>query len=484
MAPANARSLKETAIVVGGGISGLLAARHLAQAGLKVTLVERREHLGGAVGAHRVADLVLDSGADSFATRTSAVADLLAELGMSERIVAPNPLGSWLYLPDGAHPAPKTGILGIPGDLTDPIVKRVLTRAGLRRAKLDRLLPASAGETAKTLGDLVRIRMGHQVLERLVAPVVSGVHATHPDLLEIDSIAPQLKDALAQHRSLAAAASSLRQQSPAGSQVFGIEGGMNQLSEALVDDVLQRKVRFLTGYDAMAIDRNPASGGWTLIQRHPEHGEKAAAITGQYIVMAGDGPSTTRILGSHLPAEAIPPVAAGPEVALVTLVVDQPLLDQNPRGTGLLVSERVQAVRAKALTHVSAKWKWVRERTKDGRHVLRLSYGRGTDSGPLQEVNLYDDQLITLALHDASKLLDVPLTRSQLAGADVVRWAGSLPTAIPGHQEKVSQFRDALKELEGVTAVGAWLAGNGLASVTEDTQKVIGQFIEKHRIEA
>ena len=57
-----------TAIVIGGGPSGLISARRLAAAGMRVTLLEQKHHLGGAVGAHEVGGLLLDSGAESFAT--------------------------------------------------------------------------------------------------------------------------------------------------------------------------------------------------------------------------------------------------------------------------------------------------------------------------------------------------------------------------------------------------------------------------------
>ncbi|MFW0110546.1 protoporphyrinogen oxidase [Rothia sp. P13129] len=482
MSPVDTRSPKETAIVVGGGISGLLAARELAQQGLKVTLVEKEDHLGGAVGAHQLDGLVLDSGAESYATRTTAVSELLEELNISEKIVTPRQDGSWLCLPNGTHKAPRTGILGIPGDLNDPDFKKIMNRSGLRRAKLDRFLPASAGENARTLGDLVRVRMGQQVLDRLVSPIVSGVHSTHPDHLDIDSVAPGLKKALSTYGSLATAAASLRKSSPAGAQVAGLIGGMHQLSEALVDDILRRKVRILTGYDAIAVDRDHCHNLWTLIQRQPEIGEKAAAIHGKYLVMASDGPSTLRMLGSHLNNADLPQISAGPEVALVTLIIEQPELDSRPRGTGVLVSEEVTSVRAKALTHASAKWEWMSEKLGPHRHVLRLSYGRGQDTSPLQEVKLYDDQLITLAIHDAQKLLDVSISRNQLLAADVVRWKGSLPTASPEHRTTVQSFRSALTELDNVTAVGAWLSGNGLAAVTADTRKTLKNFIEQNNI--
>ena len=179
-----------TALVVGGGVSGLTAARDLAAAGLRVTLVEASDHFGGAVGAHQVAGLVLDSGAESYATRSDAVPQLMAELGLSDRTVTPNPAGSWLYLPEGAVPAPRSGVLGIPGDPADPELRVPLGRAGAARARMDRVLPARVGAAERTVGGLVRARMGPRVVDRLVSPFVSGVYSTHPDQLDVDAVAP------------------------------------------------------------------------------------------------------------------------------------------------------------------------------------------------------------------------------------------------------------------------------------------------------
>ncbi|WP_229588644.1 FAD-dependent oxidoreductase, partial [Kocuria sp. CCUG 69068] len=195
------RTPPRSALVVGGGVSGLVAARDLAARGLRVTLVEAEDHLGGAVGAHQVAGLVLDSGAESFATRSRAVPDLLDELGLGERVVHPNRSGSWLFLPEGAVPAPDSGILGIPADPTAPRLRAALGRAGMLRASLDRRLPAFVGMTERSLGGLVRARMGERVLDRLVAPFATGVHSAHPDDLDVDAVAPGLRRALREHGS-------------------------------------------------------------------------------------------------------------------------------------------------------------------------------------------------------------------------------------------------------------------------------------------
>ncbi|MDQ0731545.1 protoporphyrinogen oxidase [Arthrobacter sp. B1I2] len=262
-----------TALVVGGGISGLLAARELAAAGHEVTVLEAGTTWGGCVGSHTVAGLTLDSGAESFATRSDGVARLCAELGLGGRIVPPRPGGAWVQLPDGPRELPRTGVLGIPANPWDPEVRRTLGIMGSLRASLDRLLPASvgAGKGVTSVSALVRARMGSRVLERLVSPVVGGVHSADPGLLDVDMVAPGLRAGLRQYGSLAAAVSAQRRRASAntasagtagaaaqpgptaepagpakpakaGSAVAGLEGGMHTLVDALVADLRRRGV--------------------------------------------------------------------------------------------------------------------------------------------------------------------------------------------------------------------------------------------------
>ena len=168
-----------TAVVVGGGISGLIAARDLARSGLSVTLFEAGPELGGCVGTHQVAGLTLDSGAESFATRSRAVPDLVGELGLEDAVVQPNRSGAWLQLAGddvaaAAQRMPQSGLLGIPADPRAPEIVQAIGRTGSARAALDKVLPVGSlarRETA-SLGEVVRARMGDAVLRRLVAPVV------------------------------------------------------------------------------------------------------------------------------------------------------------------------------------------------------------------------------------------------------------------------------------------------------------------------
>ncbi|MEV7660946.1 protoporphyrinogen oxidase [Paenarthrobacter sp. NPDC089316] len=465
------------AVVVGGGISGLLAARELAKAGTSVTVLEATGAWGGCIGTHVVAGLHLDSGAESFATRSRAVADLASELGLAEKIVAPHPGGAWVQLPDGPQELPKTGVLGIPANPWDPEVRRSLGFTGALRASLDRWLPASVGTSSDvtSVSALVRARMGKRVLERLVSPVVGGVHSADPALLDVDMVAPGLRAGLRKHGSLAAAVAAQRKTASgqagtgpakAGSAVAGLKGGMNTLVAALVAELRELGAELKT--DTRAEDVLKTGSGWRVTAG-------SQTFDADRLVVALDGPAAVGLLEKSLPGLAHLRPAPGPLVSLVTLVVDLPELDSRPRGTGILVAPQTPGVKAKALTHATAKWDWLAEEAGPGTHVLRLSYGRREEAGGGADVVMDDESLLAAALEDASALLTVPVTRADIVDWDVVRWAGALPFAAVGHKQRVAQVREACARVDGLLVLGGWLAGNGLAAVVADTRRQLAQ---------
>lgn len=488
------------AIVVGGGVSGLVAARDLQAAGFQVSIYEASGVWGGCVGSHEVAGTVLDSGAESFATRNTAVADLATELGLAAQIVTPNPAGAWVWLPDGPVPLPRTGILGIPSDLNAPEVRAALGASGVLRAALDAKMPVNIGTTEEvsSVAELVRARMGRRVLERLVAPVVAGVHSADPEKLDVDAVAPGLRAGIREHGSLAAAVAAQRAASAQpGSAVAGLAGGMHTLVAALVAALQQAGVAMHAGYQVKAVyrgdtdaEQTPADkrydGGapspWIVDwERGTDRGFEAAKL----LVIATDGPAAVALLSPELPElEPFAP-APGPDIRLVTLVVDVPELDSAPRGTGILVAPDVPGIKAKALTHATAKWGWLADGTGPGTHVLRLSYGRAgvkaSDAVRLTPATPREDDLIATALADAGKLLGIPVTESDLLGADIVRWQGALPFAAVGHQGKMAQVQSIAARVPGLVLAGGWMSGNGLAAVVGGTRRAVRAAVDRSK---
>jgi oxygen-dependent protoporphyrinogen oxidase len=431
-------------VVVGGGVAGLVAARDLAKGGAHVVLVEGSGVLGGMVRRHTVAGLDLDMAADSFATRNDAVGRLAIELGLGNEVTTPDPRGAWLMTRDGrTAPIPQTGLLGIPGSPMAADVLAVVGQKSALRAQMDSLLPSLVGSKAPSLGELVRKRMGEQVLDDLVVPIVAGVHSTHPDDLDPDRVAPGLRAALLREGSLARAVLALRARATAGSAVQGIRGGTVRLVDELVADMETYRVDVRLHTRATAIEEH-------AVEVRTDDGETERLVAEHVLASTAD------------PARAAGPVRTG--IELVTLVVDQHELDAAPRGTGMLVHPDAPGVRAKAITHATVKWPWLAE-AAGGRHVLRLSYATtdtgvaattpgaavdAVETGRSLQVDPYD-AIGTRAAQDASALLGVPIAPSAVVGAARVRWHG--PDTI------------AAGLADGVVGIGEASTGRGLAGI-------------------
>ena len=346
------------AVVVGGGVGGLVAAHDLARAGARVTVLERSDRVGGQLESVELAGRAIDLGAESFATRDGVVAALLADLGLTDEIVAPLDRPAWVHdaAASRAYPLPAAGVLGIPVHPRQAL--RALGVLGVARAACDAVLPRTAVPAGASVGDVVARRMGARVRDRLVDPVVRGVYSTAAADLALTTASPALARELATSRTLAGAAARVRAASPAGSQVAGLRGGTPVLVRALVAAIESHGGVLRTGVEVTEV--------------------------------TGDGVSLVRSDGSveHVQAEhgvvAVPGLLSRAtttrRITVVAAAVRAAGLDAHPRGTGVLVARRTPSassgdlapVGARALTHSSAKWSWLAPR--DGVHLVRLSY--------------------------------------------------------------------------------------------------------------
>ncbi|MGV8880835.1 MAG: protoporphyrinogen/coproporphyrinogen oxidase [Rhodoglobus sp.] len=396
--------------VIGGGIGGLVIARRLAMAGRSVNLLEASDRLGGTVARQTVGNIDLDAGAESFATRGGTVAALATELGLGSEIVSPDGDGAWLQPVTGdAVPLPAVGVLGIPSAPLAADVIRVVGMSAALRAQLDSLIPALWWSKSLTLGGLVRRRMGRGMLDKLVTPVVHGVYSMHPDQLALDRVAG-LRATLMMQGSLTAAVRKMRASAPSGAAVQGIRGGINRLVTELEADL-----------DTYGVD----------------------VTLGRRVESLDDLPGTVIVAAPGITAPL-----DGRRVVLVTLVLDDPALDAAPRGTGVLVAPGASSVMARALTHSTVKWEWLRERT-GGKHVVRLSY----DADPSDPVGQ--------AVKDASRLLGVRLDPSSVVDFARVEWVRPAASTAP----------------EGIAVVGETVGGSGIAGIVAHAEAKAAELL-------
>ncbi|MCB7135668.1 protoporphyrinogen/coproporphyrinogen oxidase [Cellulosimicrobium marinum] len=455
------------AVVVGAGVAGLTAARTLRARGLRVVVLDAADRPGGPVRGDALpglGGLRVDVGAESFASRGTQVASLVPALGLD--VVEPAAASAWGYAAGRAFPLPRAGVLGIPAHPWAADVRRAVGVAGSLRASLDRVLPRRSADLS-TLGSFTRSRLGARVTDRLVAPVATGVHSAPLDLLDVDAVAPGLRAAYEREGSLTRAVAALRALAPAGSAVRGVDGGLHRLVEALAADADVRTRHRVVGLARADGGHGPdGPAGWVVRASGPDG---PVELTAPRLVVAT--PALAGALAPLVGGGAVPRPAAGADVRLVTLLLRAPELDDAPRGTGVLVapprtgSDAAGGVEAKAMTHSTAKWPWLRERVRDaagpGHHVVRLSYGR---VGATSEPDL--DRVVA----DASALFGVDL-HGRVLGHVTTRWDGALPPPTPAYRREVAAFADRVAEVPGLGVTGGWIAGTGLAAIVGHAQE-------------
>lgn len=485
-------------VVIGGGFAGLVAAYELARAGHRPLVLEARGYTGGLIAALPVAgtDILADIGAESFATRSGAVAGLAADLGLS---VAPPDGRSWVLAADGTPIRIPAGILGIPGYLDPPGItdsddagiadagidddlRAALTTDELARALEDLTMGGDIGADCADLASFVTARLGEAVLTKLVAPVAGGIHSAPPSSLAIDVVAPGLRAATRKYGSLMRAVTALRQLPTPPPIVAQVVGGMHLLTSALAREIVAAGGEIRTRTGVLGLRRGAPQQGagrddrgeaWLLDVAdmapargpHLEPAGPTRELAADRVIVACSGPHALRLLAGALDIEPWD-MPEGSPIAHLTMLLRAPALDAAPRGSGMLVTKGAHSaagapVGAKALTHMSEKWPWLGEalRAQLGphHHLVRLSYGRHGEP--------YPQPSVPAALADLAAMTGADLAESDVIAHRLIRWDGTLAPPTPQHRANVAALTERLAAIPSLAATGAWLAGSGLAAI-------------------
>ncbi|WP_307807724.1 protoporphyrinogen oxidase [Nocardioides xinjiangensis] len=442
-------------VVVGGGIAGLVAARDLAAAGRDVLLLEASPQVGGKLRTAEVAGLSVDVGAEAMLARRPEGVALAQELGAA--VVHPTGAASAVWSRGALRDLPRS-VMGVPLDLDQLARSGVLSPEGLARASTE---SDSAVDGDVSVGDLVAARLGDELVDRLVEPLLGGVYAGHARRLSAAAAVPQLL-AMARRGRLLDQAAALP--AATGPVFAGLPGGMGRLP-ALVRDAGGFEVR--TSATVRALGRTP--GGWALTVGPTT---RAETVRARSVVLATPAAATSRLLADVAPAAAAE--LAGVEAASVAVVTlafraaDVP--DALFERSGFLVPP-VEQRAIKASTFSFAKWGWVRDLDPDI-VLLRTSLGRHGEEVTLQAS---DEGLVRASLADLAALAGIT---ARPVDTHVQRWGGALPQYVVGHAERVARIRAALADQPGLAVCGATYDGVGVPAVIGSARRAVASLTQ------
>lgn len=426
--------------VVGGGISGLVAAYRLRQAAgpdASITVLDPADRLGGALRTERVAGQTVDVGAEAFIARRREVSALLDELGLAGRQVGTTGVRPLIYCGGRLHPMPQGTLQGIPADASS--VAGLVDEATVARMRDERSRPMSWDSSADpSVADVVGERFGEQVVTRSVDPLLAGVYAGSAATIGLRSALPTLAAAL--DRGAANLTDAVRDAlgglTPVDGSVFGaVDGGY-----AVLLDELTARARFRWArVAAQRLDRD--GDGWLVVD------DEGGRWPADGVVLAVPAPTLPRLIDGIAPESAL----AARQIAVAStalVVVALPGGTPLPQQSGVLVATG-EPLHAKAVTLTSRKWG-----RRGNVELVRLSFGRFGDDIAR---NVGDEELLAWAAEDLSAVFGVT---QEPVDCHVQRWIDAMPQYGPGHAALIAAVRAGLPA--SLAVAGGYLDGIGV----------------------
>jgi protoporphyrinogen/coproporphyrinogen III oxidase len=436
-------------VVVGGGITGLVAAHTLLRVNgrrrARVTLLEADGRLGGKIRSESMAGQVVDVGAESLLARVPAAIELCRELGIERELVPAGETATCVWTRGRLRELPAGILGGLPDGLGPVLRSGILSPAGIARASLDLVLPPSPADGDRSVGELVGRRLGRQALDRLVDPLLGTIYAADCDSLSARASAPQLDAIAREHRSLILGLRAARPPAPQAGPLFvTLPGGLERIVERLSEELREAELR--RGERARLLEPAP-DGRYRLTVSNSE------PLLADGVVIAAPAGQAARILSTISPIAASELQSIGyTSTVVVTLRYRASAASRPLHGSGFLVPRGERRLLG-ACTWLSAKWPHF---AATGEIWLRCSIARASTASAL---GLDDAELVTRLtdeLGEAMGLSGMPL------GAHVTRWEHALPHYEPGHLDRVARIEQQLDGLPGVTLAGGAYRGMGV----------------------
>jgi protoporphyrinogen/coproporphyrinogen III oxidase len=440
-------------VIVGGGIAGLAAAFFLRDEPVTVTLLEGSPRLGGKLSASEVAGVPIDEGAEALLARRPEGIDLITATGLGEDLVPAGVTSSAIFTRGAMRPLPRRQFMGVPADIDELAATGVVSAEGIARARREPDLAAEPGDVSVT--GYIGPRLGAEVVDRLVDPLLGGVYAGRSEDLSFTATLAPLA-AAARHRTLTEAAASLipapapapgdnSKRPPAAPVFVTLTSGLGALPEVLAK-ASGAEVRTA----AMVRDLTRTAGGWRLTAGSAAEPEYLQADA---VILAIPAAPASRLLSRTVPAASSAlseiPYAS---MAIITLAYQQASFPGQARSGYLVPAVDGRAV--KAVTFSTVKWPHLTAHAPV--HVVRCSVGRAGEVALLQRD---DEDLAALAaaeLADATGIAAAPVARR------VTRWGGGLPQYNVGHLDRVARIREAVAGQPGLAVAGAAYDGVGI----------------------
>ena len=458
--------------IVGGGMTGLSAAFYLHKAvsehrlPVRLTLLEACDRLGGKVFTVYRDGFIIEQGPDSLLARKTAGPQLMADLGLADDTVRNQTGKSYILHGRRLYAVPEGAVMGIPTKWTPFAITPLISPAGKLRALLgDLLLPRSPKQADLSAGQFFRRRLGNELVDRLIEPLLSGIYAGNIDHMSLMSTFPQFYYQEQKYRSLMigmkkTAPPSRKEAKPQGA-FMTLRQGLARMVTALAEQLPPDTIRL--GHAVEQLHR--LSDG-----RYRLGLADGTAIEADAVILAVPFRRAARIL-SEAPLSDLPPEAKPTSVATVALAFDADDIDIPYEGTGFVVP-RTAPYTITACTWTHKKWPHT---APEGKVLIRCYVGRAGDN---TIVNEPDEQIVRQVIRDIHTITPV---KGEPLFHVITRWRNGMPQYGVGHRQWLQQLYERMdRYYPGVRLAGSSYEGVGLPDCIDQGKKAAEAILKKY----
>ncbi|MCU5656703.1 protoporphyrinogen oxidase [Bacillus mycoides] len=457
----------KTVVVIGGGITGLSTMFYLEKLkkdyniDLNLILIEKEEYLGGKIHSVEENDFIMESGADSIVARNEHVLPLVKDLNLENEMVYNETGISYIYSDNILHPIPADTIFGIPMSVESLFSSTLVSKKGKIVALKDFITKNKEFTKDTSLAVFLESFLGKELVERQIAPVLSGVYSGKLKELTMASTLPYLLEYKNKYGSIIKGFEENKKQfQSAGNKKFvsfksGLSTIINRLEEVLTETVINK------------------GAVTTVISKKGDRYEVSFAnhetIQADYVVLAAPHDIAQTLLQSNELNEHFNKFKNS---SLISIYLGFDILDEQlpADGTGFIVTENSD-LHCDACTWTSRKWKHTSGKQK---LLVRMFY---KSTNPVYETikSYSEEELVRVALYDIEKSLGI---KGEPEVIEVTNWKDLMPKYHLEHNQAVQSLQEKLAALyPNVYLAGASYYGVGIGACIGNGKNTANEII-------
>jgi oxygen-dependent protoporphyrinogen oxidase len=468
-------------IIIGGGITGLASAYSLEKEAEKngksfsITLLEKNNRIGGNIITEREGDVLIEGGPDCFLSEKPWALQLCEKLGMNDSLLCTNDEYRKTYIlwKGHLHELPEGVILMIPTKMFPLIRSNLISLPGKLRMAMEPFIPRKKSDKDESLSEFVRRRLGHEVLDKIAAPLVAGVHAENPDTMSVKSRFPRFVQMEEEYGSLIRGMIARMGKmpkppsppfskggqggiSPKRTMFMTLKQGLGELPDTIVKNLKETKI--FTNKEVSKIDKFVSEDKKNIYKIFLKSGE---ILDADVVILSTPSYETARLLDRLNSSisdilNQIPYVST----ATISLCYKKDTISHPMNGFGFLVP-KPENRKITGATWVSRKFSY---RAPDDSVLIRCFLGGSHNEGL---VSLNDRDMIKMVREELRDIMGISaepvLTR-------IYRWEKAMPQYTIGHEGRLSILEQRLSKHHGLFITGSAYRGSGISECIKDAQ--------------